>query len=531
MLRGLQASCEDAPRKRKKYLSDVPTSLIQPQRLASADETESGSDMFGPPNVAPKPDLRRSNPLLLLATMFQHSNSLPGYPVTKDIPLSRAATVNGTIKEESPPTSLFGAQYSDSLFAKRQNEQYDSLAQNNYLLPGELGYQEPRPQPQQPLQQDDPYQMQQRFQQRPANGRKRTNFLSSAADMEYSTLSNILQDNFMSLNPNHLATSTEGTPNSAHSPVLSPHGLNLPKVSSPSSLGTTSYSARTDTMNDGNGTQTSPKSSVGSHEFPPCDVRINQYLLGPTSTHPNVEYPDVIEAIEELKQRDISAYYARNSSLDISFAIGIELGDENGHFSDVNLSYKEPEEIYSRVIKPFSYTPGFHKLIAYLRKRFSKDMLVKMAESMAVYRPSFIACTNLLREADLIFMEQCFQRTLLTYDNFVKISGTPTIVWRRTGEIAYVGKEFTMLTGWTQQQLMGPKPMFIVELLDDESVVEYFQLFSKIAFGDFLGATMTECTLLTSKKHVKIRAGCIWTLKRDVFGIPMMVIGNFLPIT
>ena len=56
------------------------------------------------------------------------------------------------------------------------------------------------------------------------------------------------------------------------------------------------------------------------------------------------------------------------------------------------------------------------------------------------------------------------------------------------------------------------------------------QLFLKIAFGDFLGATMTECTLLTPKKDSKIRTGCMWTLKRDVFGTPMMIIGNFLPI-
>ena len=82
-------------------------------------------------------------------------------------------------------------------------------------------------------------------------------------------------------------------------------------------------------------------------------------------------------------------------------------------------------------------------------------MLVKMAESMATYRPSFIACTNSLKEHDLIFMEQCFQRTLLTYDNYIKISGTPTIVWRRTGEVAYVGNEFCVLTGWPKEELIG----------------------------------------------------------------------------
>lgn len=146
---------------------------------------------------------------------------------------------------------------------------------------------------------------------------------------------------------------------------------------------------------------------------------------------------------------------------------------------------------------------------------------------MAVYRPSFIACINSLRKNGQILMEQCFQRTLITYDSFSRISGTPTIVWQRTGEITYVANEFTILTGWTHEQLMCT---FIVELLDDQFVVVYFQFLSKIAFDDLLGATMTKCTLLTPNKDVKIRTGCMWTLKRDVFGIAMMIIGNFLPI-
>lgn len=153
---------------------------------------------------------------------------------------------------------------------------------------------------------------------------------------------------------------------------------------------------------------------------------------------------------------------------------------------------------------------------------------MSMSMSIAEYRPSFIAGMIHLKEDDLIFAEQCFQRTLLEYDNYVSISGTPTLVWRRTSQIAYVGDEFCILTGWTKQELLG-KSTFAVEIMDDKSCVEYFRLFSKISFGDFRGATMTECTLLTPK-HESIRTSCVWTLKRDVFGIPMMIIANFLPI-
>lgn len=190
--------------------------------------------------------------------------------------------------------------------------------------------------------------------------------------------------------------------------------------------------------------------------------------------------------------------------------------------------FTEPGEIYTKVRKPHNYTPGYHELIVYLRSRFSKDNLLRMAKCMARYRPSFIACTNALKEDDLIFMEQCFQRTLMEYDNFIACSGTPTIVWRRTGEIESVGKEFCILTGWSRERLLNRRT-FIVELMDDHSVVEYFETFSSMAFGDSRGAIMSECTLLTPAGQ-KLRTASTWTLQRDVFGIPMMIIGNFLPI-
>ncbi|KAK9236138.1 hypothetical protein V1525DRAFT_457923 [Lipomyces kononenkoae] len=189
---------------------------------------------------------------------------------------------------------------------------------------------------------------------------------------------------------------------------------------------------------------------------------------------------------------------------------------------------RDPGTIYAAVTQPFSYTPGYHGLIAYLKSRFDRPHLMRVARSMAAFRPSFIACTKTLKEEDLIFMEKCFQRTLLEYEKFISYSGTPTIVWRRTGQVAAVGKEFCILTGWTREQLLG-KRTFVVELMDDHSVLEYFEGFSKLAFGDSRGATMMECTLLSPTGR-KIPTACTWTIKRDVFDIPMMIVGNFLPI-
>lgn len=151
-----------------------------------------------------------------------------------------------------------------------------------------------------------------------------------------------------------------------------------------------------------------------------------------------------------------------------------------------------------------------------------------MARAMAAYRPSFIATTKTLKEEDLIFMEKCFQRTLLEFEKFIASSGTPTVVWRRTGQIAAVGKEFCILTEWPRERLINDQT-FIVEVMDDKSVADYFDVFSRLAFGDSRGVTMTECTLLKPSGE-KVPTACTWTVKRDVFDIPMMIIGNFLPI-
>lgn len=543
--KGLLDSCEDAPRKRKKYLADVPQSVItQHRNLQSVSPPSQANNGTNHPGGGQ-----------FQSTAFQQSSTVPlGFDLSRSNPsnathlpqnatnLARAATQPlSNIKEENPESLGF---YSTSQFLNMNDfpDSKPSTTFNDANFPTVTANTMPNLE------------------------RKRTNFLSSAADLEYSTLSSILQDNFMHTNPNPSSTSAEGTPNSINlSPALSPHtfshyGSNQStsnvrnSISSPPTTVSSGYQqqqqaksklqmnpylsapSQNQTSRDRKNGRTKSSDLYDNSQFPKCDESINQYFLGSTGSDNMLMFPDVIVAIEAMRESDPAIYHERNSKLKLSFAIGI-VPDES-HYnlpgdsidSESSLHFKEPEEIYAKIKKPFSYTKGYHLLIAYLRRRFPREMLVKMAESMAAYRPSFIACTNSLKEGDLIFMEQCFQRTLLTYDNFIRVSGTPTIVWRRTGEIAYVDNEFSILTGWTREELISKKRTFIVELLDDKSVVEYFQLFLKIAFGDFLGATMTECTLLTPKDGVKIRTGCMWTLKRDVFGIPMMIIGNFLPI-
>lgn len=345
-------------------------------------------------------------------------------------------------------------------------------------------------------------------------------FMSNAANNEYSILSDIIKQDYQYYNTS-ISESTVSPPNNHHDSISKlRHASSHP-------------------MNSRTSTPT-PSSSISQHDIynvhKQSDKSINQYKLGNIQDQ-LITYPDAMKlidgdlAISEPNDLINNTTTKLINKPALSFSIAINDNSEmNSPSMESNngLRFKEPEDIYAKINKAFSYTPGFHSLIQYLRQRFNPKDLIKMAKSMASYRPSFIACTNTLKEEDLIFMEQCFQRTLLEYDKFISISGTPTIVWRRTGQISYVSEEFSILTGWAKDNLLN-KVTFIVELMDDNSVIEYFDLFSTIAYGDFKAATMGSCTLLTPDNS-RIKTTCIWTLKRDVFGIPMMIIGNFLPI-
>lgn len=266
-------------------------------------------------------------------------------------------------------------------------------------------------------------------------------------------------------------------------------------------------------------------------------------------------------------------------------------------------------DVYTTVQAPYSYTQGFHALTAFLQKRFSTKKVLRIAKALATIRPSFISCNQRLDQQDLIFMEKCFQRTLCEYEDFINHYGTPTVICRRTGEIAAVSKEFCLVTGWRRDILLGkepnlnvntgsnvsgtqtgtssrgqatpripnleadsgrPQPVFLAELLDEDSVVQFYEDFSELAFGASRTSIQSApCSLLKYRtkedpgwglndhlaedgKRVKkpgevkgeplirgeagmnalgerdgrVECQMCWTVKRDTFDIPMLIVMN-----
>ncbi|KAL3497011.1 transcription activator of gluconeogenesis acuK [Aspergillus germanicus] len=222
---------------------------------------------------------------------------------------------------------------------------------------------------------------------------------------------------------------------------------------------------------------------------------------------------------------------------------------------------RNPSAVYESVKEPYAYTTRFHNLTAFIQRRFSPQKTLQIAKALASIRPD-----------DLIFMERCFQRTLWEYQDFINACGTPTIVCRRTGEVAAVGKEFSKEPnlnvntggssaansrnytprGSAESSTGRPHPVFLAELLDDDSVVEFYEDFARLAFGDSRGSTKEDMDAAQSDdansrwnnhlrkggianeagmnqlgfKDGKVECAYCWTVKRDVFDIPMLIVMN-----
>ena len=228
---------------------------------------------------------------------------------------------------------------------------------------------------------------------------------------------------------------------------------------------------------------------------------------------------------------------------------------------------RDPSVIYSSVTQPYPYTAAFHALLDLIWKRFSPKKRNRIAKALGSIRPSLISFNQWLTEADLVFMEKCFQRGLWDYEDYANACGTPTIVCRRTGEVAHVGKEFTILAGWTKEVLLGKdpnlnvnfgqtfngpqlgsgtatansargrfntprsnqdngikvedeaetqqatssprqQPVFLAELMDEDSVVRFYEDYAKLAFADSKGSAWAPCKVLRYEPEENVDAKC-----------------------
>ncbi|KAG7446282.1 uncharacterized protein BT62DRAFT_967986 [Guyanagaster necrorhizus] len=184
------------------------------------------------------------------------------------------------------------------------------------------------------------------------------------------------------------------------------------------------------------------------------------------------------------------------------------------------------QTINDRITKPYDYTEGYHFLMKHLPTRFEKNDILRIVRALAIFRPSLIALQMPLSLDDEVFVEKCFQRSLFELDKLMSFSGTPTVVWRRTGEICLVAPEFCMLTEWAMEDLVGPgKRKYIYELFENQSVVEYWENFASHAFENTTQSVYSHCVLL-KPSGAPVPSTFCFSIRRDLFDLPSVVIGK-----
>lgn len=233
------------------------------------------------------------------------------------------------------------------------------------------------------------------------------------------------------------------------------------------------------------------------------------------------------------------------------------------------------------LLRPYNHVNGYARLNRWMERNVSAASKRRILKPLSVFRPAFRAVAQSLTNIDLVFIEEAFERLLLDYDRVFSTQGIPACLWRRTGEIYKGNKEFAELVGVPIESLREGR-LCIYELMAEESAVNYWEKYGAVSFDPGQKAVLTSCVLRTKNKAIvassgssggkgrkgDVGSGCVtpkeegregvgagtgatstsgvlkdpnnpkvafihccfsFTIRRDQWNIPHMIVGNFLP--
>ena len=206
------------------------------------------------------------------------------------------------------------------------------------------------------------------------------------------------------------------------------------------------------------------------------------------------------------------------------------------HSNSMRKRQRDTKSIYQGITKPHDYVKGYHKLFQLILTKYSRPWAAKAQEYVQNFRGVLVDVHSKLEKEDLIHQEKGLQRHLLTLQEHFAEVGTPFIICRRSGEIVGMNKEFTILTGWKREVLLGqepnltvnqhgnrdpnesemstqtnttptlaaqqaesegePQPVNIIQLMDPKSALQYLQRFSELAYQDPRGFAHQRVNML-----------------------------------
>ncbi|ADV19468.1 transcriptional regulatory protein [Cryptococcus gattii Ru294] len=166
---------------------------------------------------------------------------------------------------------------------------------------------------------------------------------------------------------------------------------------------------------------------------------------------------------------------------------------------DSRAGSEAPEESPQRSTAPMrngrlSITTAMSSSAPAFGKSISSESRRRILAALAGFRPKFRQIARTLTNVDLVFVEEAMERWMLEYDRAFASIHTPSCIWRRTGEIQKANQEFSNLTG-IPAYMFRDGQLCVYELMDEDSAVRYWEGYGKIAFDPSQRAMSILCTL------------------------------------
>ncbi|KAI9681494.1 MAG: hypothetical protein M1817_002778 [Caeruleum heppii] len=184
------------------------------------------------------------------------------------------------------------------------------------------------------------------------------------------------------------------------------------------------------------------------------------------------------------------------------------------------------------LLKPFNYINGYARLGQYMEKHMQPGSRQTILRQLDSFRPKFRERMQKLTDIELVLVEMWFERSLMEYDRVFASMAIPACCWRRTGEIFRANKEMAELIHEPIENLRDGK-VALHEILEEDSIVGYWEKFGSIAFDSTQKAMLTSCYLQhpdAPSTETAIHCCFSFTVRRDTHNIPSLIVGNFLPI-
>lgn len=189
-------------------------------------------------------------------------------------------------------------------------------------------------------------------------------------------------------------------------------------------------------------------------------------------------------------------------------------------------------KIDAGMLKPFNYVKGYARLNQYMEQNMQPASRVRILRQLDKFRPKFRERMQSLTDIELVRVEMWFDKSLMEYDRVFASMAIPACCWRRTGEIFRGNKEMAELIHVPIEKLRDGN-IAVHEIIVEGSLVSYWEKFGAIAFDSSQKAILTSCSLKNpdvNSQDPEIRCCFSFTIRRDIYNIPALIVGNFLPM-